>query len=68
LLQSYVGITSEDDARERREKIAGKMVILDRTLKDALTLMGSRSRRGRRLPSHLWRVVEAGFARPHLHG
>src|SRR5258707_15797709 len=68
LLQSYVGITREDDARERREEIAGKMVILDHTLKDALTLMGSGSRRGRRLPSRLWRVVEAGFARPHLHG
>ena len=32
LLKSYFDIKSEDDERKRREKVAGKVVILDRTL------------------------------------
>src|SRR5260370_32080551 len=36
LLKVYFGIVSEDDARKRREKVAGKIVILDRALEDIL--------------------------------
>jgi predicted ATPase/class 3 adenylate cyclase len=36
LLQSYFDIQSEDDARKRREKVAGKITALDRSLEDAL--------------------------------
>jgi class 3 adenylate cyclase/predicted ATPase len=36
LLHSYFKITSEDDQRTRREKIAGRIAILDRTLEDAI--------------------------------
>jgi class 3 adenylate cyclase/tetratricopeptide (TPR) repeat protein len=36
LLKSYFTITPEDDARRRREKIAGKVLILDRALEDTL--------------------------------
>ncbi len=36
LLKNYFEITSDDDARRRREKIAGKILILDRTLEDTL--------------------------------
>jgi class 3 adenylate cyclase/tetratricopeptide (TPR) repeat protein len=36
LLKSYFKIAPEDDERARREKIAGKVVILDRTLEDTL--------------------------------
>ncbi len=36
LLKSYFEIAPEDDERKRREKIAGKVVILDRTLEDTL--------------------------------
>ena len=36
LLKSYFAITSDDDARKRREKIAGKILILDRALEDTL--------------------------------
>jgi len=36
LLKSYFEITPEDDERKRREKIAGKIVILDQALEDAL--------------------------------
>jgi class 3 adenylate cyclase/tetratricopeptide (TPR) repeat protein len=36
LLKNYFKISVEDDERTRREKIAGKLVILDRTLEDAL--------------------------------
>ena len=36
LLKNYFAITSEDDARKRREKIAGKILILDRALEDTL--------------------------------
>ena len=36
LLHNYFRITSDDDARARREKVAGKVAILDRALEDAL--------------------------------
>ncbi len=36
LLKNYFEITSDDDARRRREKIAGKILILDRSLEDTL--------------------------------
>src|SRR5579863_4933047 len=36
LLQTYSKITSDDDARARREKVAGKIAVLDRSLEDAL--------------------------------
>jgi class 3 adenylate cyclase/tetratricopeptide (TPR) repeat protein len=36
LLKGYFGITNEDDPRKRREKVAGKIVILDGTLEDTL--------------------------------
>jgi class 3 adenylate cyclase/tetratricopeptide (TPR) repeat protein len=44
LLHSYFKIASQDDQRTRREKIAGRIAILDRTLKGAIpylyTLLG----------------------------
>jgi len=36
LLHTYFKIVSDDDARTRREKVAGKITILDRSLEDAL--------------------------------
>ena len=36
LLKSYFEITSDDDERKRREKIGGKVLMLDRELEDAL--------------------------------
>jgi class 3 adenylate cyclase/tetratricopeptide (TPR) repeat protein len=36
LLKNYFDIVPEDDARRRREKIAGKILILDRALEDTL--------------------------------
>jgi len=39
LLKNYFGITAEDDARKRREKIGGKILILDRALEDTLPYM-----------------------------
>jgi tetratricopeptide (TPR) repeat protein len=36
LLKSYFAIIPDDDARRRREKIAGKILILDRMLEDIL--------------------------------
>ena len=36
LLKSYFKIGPQDDERGRREKVAGKVVILDRTLEDTL--------------------------------
>ncbi|MBV8139814.1 MAG: AAA family ATPase, partial [Deltaproteobacteria bacterium] len=36
LLREYFRIVPEDDARQRREKVAGKIVILDRNLEDTL--------------------------------
>jgi len=41
LLKSYFKIASEDDERARREKVAGKVVILDRTLEDTLPYLYS---------------------------
>jgi class 3 adenylate cyclase/tetratricopeptide (TPR) repeat protein len=41
LLKSYFEITPEDDERKRREKVAGKVVILDRTLEDTLPYLYS---------------------------
>jgi class 3 adenylate cyclase/tetratricopeptide (TPR) repeat protein len=36
LLHGYFRIAPEDDARQRREKVAGKIVMLDRSLEDTL--------------------------------
>jgi class 3 adenylate cyclase/tetratricopeptide (TPR) repeat protein len=36
LLHSYFEIKSEDGGRKRREKVAGKIAVLDRTLEEAL--------------------------------
>ena len=36
LLRSYFEIVPEDDERKRREKVAGKIVMLDRALEDTL--------------------------------
>src|SRR5262249_42778799 len=36
LLHTYFKITSDDDARARREKVAGKITVLDRALQDTL--------------------------------
>jgi class 3 adenylate cyclase/tetratricopeptide (TPR) repeat protein len=36
LLRNYFKITSDDDERTRREKVAGKIAILDRLLEDSL--------------------------------
>ena len=36
LLKNYFEITPDDDARRRREKIAGKILMLDRALEDTL--------------------------------
>ena len=41
LLKNYFKISVEDDERTRREKIAGKVVILDRALEDALPYLYS---------------------------
>jgi class 3 adenylate cyclase/tetratricopeptide (TPR) repeat protein len=41
LLKSYFKIAAEDDERARREKVAGKVVILDRTLEDTLPYLYS---------------------------
>jgi predicted ATPase/class 3 adenylate cyclase len=39
LLNSYAGISVDDDARRRREKMAGKIVMLDRALEDTLAYL-----------------------------
>jgi tetratricopeptide (TPR) repeat protein len=39
LLRSYFEILPEDDERKRREKIAGKIVMLDRALEDAISYL-----------------------------
>jgi predicted ATPase len=39
LLKSYFKIATEDDDRARREKVAGKVVILDRMLEDTLSYL-----------------------------
>jgi class 3 adenylate cyclase/predicted ATPase len=36
LLHGYIGITAEDDARRRRQKVLGKLLDLDRSLEDAV--------------------------------
>ena len=41
LLKNYFKIAAEDDERARRAKVAGKVVILDRTLEDALPYLYS---------------------------
>jgi class 3 adenylate cyclase len=41
LLKGYFGIVLEDDERQRREKITGKVLTLDRTLEDALPYLFS---------------------------
>jgi class 3 adenylate cyclase/predicted ATPase len=41
LLHSYFDITSEDGERKRREKVAGKIAILDRALEDTLPYLFS---------------------------
>ncbi|HZY60048.1 MAG TPA: adenylate/guanylate cyclase domain-containing protein, partial [Candidatus Binataceae bacterium] len=41
LLKSYFEIVNDDDERKRREKVAGKIVILDRTLEDTLPYLYS---------------------------
>jgi len=41
LLHGYFGIDSADDARRRRERVAGKIVILDRSLEDTLPYLYS---------------------------
>ena len=41
LLHNYFGIAAEDDARKRREKITGKVLMLDRTLEDTLPYLFS---------------------------
>src|SRR5262249_25094381 len=44
LLKTYFEITPEDDERKRREKVGGKVLMLDRSLEDTLpylfTLLG----------------------------
>jgi class 3 adenylate cyclase len=41
LLKTYFKIAAEDDERARREKVAGKVVILDRALEDTLPYLYS---------------------------
>jgi class 3 adenylate cyclase len=41
LLKSYFKITDDDDERKRREKVAGKIAILDRHLEDTLPYLFS---------------------------
>jgi class 3 adenylate cyclase/tetratricopeptide (TPR) repeat protein len=41
LLRDYFRIVPEDDARQRREKVAGKIVILDRSLEDTLPYLNA---------------------------
>ena len=41
LLKSYFGIALEDDERQRREKITGKVLTLDRALEDTLPYLFS---------------------------
>ena len=41
LLHSYFKIASQDDQRTRREKIAGRIAILDRTLEDTIPYLYS---------------------------
>src|SRR5215471_4808095 len=41
LLRNYFDITTTDDERKRREKVAGKIAILDRSLEDTLPYLFS---------------------------
>ena len=41
LLRGYFQITAEDDERRRREKVAGKVLMLDRSLEDTLPYLFS---------------------------
>ena len=41
LLHNYFGISAGDDPRKRREKVAGRIAILDRALEDALPYLNS---------------------------
>jgi len=41
LLHSYFGISADDEPRKRREKVAGKVAILDRALEDTLPYLNS---------------------------
>jgi predicted ATPase len=41
LLKSYFDITVEDDERKRREKVGGKVLMLDRSLEDTLPYLFS---------------------------
>jgi predicted ATPase len=41
LLRTYFDITTTDDERKRREKVAGKIAILDRSLEDTLPYLFS---------------------------
>jgi predicted ATPase len=41
LLHGYFEITSDDDGRKRREKVGGKVLMLDRMLEDALPYLFS---------------------------
>ena len=41
LLRNYFEIANEDDERTRREKVAGRITILDRSLEDTLPYLFS---------------------------
>src|SRR5260370_1698373 len=41
LMRNYLRIAGEDDERTRREKVAGKVTILDRSLEDTLPYLFS---------------------------
>jgi hypothetical protein len=41
LLRNYFKIANEDDERTRREKVAGRITILDRSLEDTLPYLFS---------------------------
>jgi len=47
LLKGYFQLHPQDDERQRKEKIAGKVLILDRSLEDNLALLVCPARGGR---------------------
>jgi adenylate cyclase len=55
VFRAYFGITSEDDDRSAREKIAGRMVVLDQKFAEALPLL-----------FEFLGVADAGRPAPHL--
>ena len=55
LLKNYFQITQQDDERQRREKIGGKVLMLDRNLEDTLPYLFS-----------LLGIVEPASSLPHL--